>query len=188
MPLHILIPDSSPLPILISNLGQSSSIVFLILELRASSVQKVVTSRPSSSEDRHSVSTKDLTYNYRQISLKVALVTISTGLYHHISKNYCCTDKVCNMHKFKRLLVFLATSVQLVMSTPLDTPTLFRRQCPGDALTVLEGSSCDMSQADALACSDNCFDIVSHRHSRASNQPTVFSFNVLNNLPIQIRG
>lgn len=108
--------------------------------------------------------------------------------YHRISKNCYSTGKVRDMLEFKRLLVFLTPSVQLVMSTPSDTPNLFRRQCPGDALTVLEGSTCDMSQADTLACSDNCFDIVSHTHSRASHQLTVCSFNAVNNLPIQIRG
>jgi hypothetical protein len=92
------------------------------------------------------------------------------------------------MLEFKRLLVFLIPSVQLVMSTPFDTPKLFRRQCPGDARTVLEGSTCEMSQADTMACSNNCFDIVSHTHSKARHQLTVSSFNVLNNLPIRVRG
>jgi hypothetical protein len=43
---------------------------------------------------------------------------------------------------------------------PNEAHDLFRRQCPGDALTKLEGSLCDASQENVMACSDNCYDIV----------------------------
>lgn len=59
-----------------------------------------------------------------------------------------------------KLSFFLLPILQLTLSNLLETPPLFRRQCPGDALKVLEGSTCDKDDAKALACSDNCFDIV----------------------------
>jgi hypothetical protein len=51
--------------------------------------------------------------------------------------------------------------ISSILSMPNKAHNLFRRECGGSALTVLEGSSCDgATQANILACSDNCYDIV----------------------------
>lgn len=54
------------------------------------------------------------------------------------------------------------------LCNPFHTLNLFRRERSGGALTALEGSACDMSQANALACSDNFFDIISHTDSTSN--------------------
>lgn len=56
------------------------------------------------------------------------------------------------------LLNYVTTS----SSMPNNAHNLVRRQCSGAGLTVLEGSPCDeATQAYTLACSDNCYDVVS---------------------------
>lgn len=91
------------------------------------------------------------------------------------------------MHTLKLPALILAAA-HLSLSNPMSIPVLFRRQCSGGALTVLEGSTCDMGQANTLACSDNCFDIVTIKLPNAAYLLTVHSFNAVNSLLIQILG
>jgi hypothetical protein len=59
------------------------------------------------------------------------------------------------MNVFKSSFLILLPSVHVSLSNPIINPNLFRRQCSGVALTVVEGSTVSMDQANALACSGN---------------------------------
>jgi len=58
--------------------------------------------------------------------------------------------------------------MQLVMSPPFDTPNLFRRQCPGDALAVLDGKlqcrfGSDQSRFESAVAAAVAADTVEHK-------------------------
>jgi hypothetical protein len=92
------------------------------------------------------------------------------------------------MNGFKLSFLILLSVIQSSVSYRLSAPNVFRRQCSGGALTAFEGSTCAMSEANAYACSENCFDVVS-RSCRIAERPLmVQSSNVVNSLRIPIHG